>query len=118
MNILITGSRKINDETRIFDVLSGRLRAGRINKKTDTLIHGGATGVDSMVEVWCKKNNIHSKIVRPIYLDKKEYYLHRNAEMVAMCDLCIAFWDGKSRGTKFTIDYAKERGIIAKVFYF
>ena len=26
------------------------------------------------------------------------------------CDCVLAFWDGQSRGTKFTLDYAKQQG--------
>jgi len=29
---------------------------------------------------------------------------------VEECDCLIAFWDGKSRGTEFTLDYAKQLG--------
>ncbi len=32
----------------------------------------------------------------------------RNREMVITADCVIAFWDGKSRGTKSLIEYAKQ----------
>lgn len=32
--------------------------------------------------------------------------------------ILIAFWDGKSKGTKHMIDSAKRKGIIVKVFDF
>ncbi len=54
--------------------------------------------------------------MKAIHPEKREYYLHRNAEMVGMCDRVIAFWDGVSRGTKFTIDYAKARNLDVKIF--
>lgn len=34
--------------------------------------------------------------------------LRRNEEMVRLCDSALIFWDGKSKGTKHTIDYAKK----------
>ena len=34
----------------------------------------------------------------------------RNCEMVDCCDGVVVFWDGKSKGTKHTIDYASKRG--------
>ena len=34
----------------------------------------------------------------------------RNRQIVDHCDQVIAFWDGKSRGTKSSIDYAKKLG--------
>lgn len=115
MNILITGTRKTNNVERVFTVLSNELKYGRI-KKDDTIIHGGAMGIDCIAEAWCKTNKIKSKIITPIFPSKPEYYLHRNAEMVGMCERCIAFWDGKSRGTKFTFQYARKRGLNTEVF--
>ena len=47
--------------------------------------------------------------IEPINKKDTSYYLHRNAEMIGMCDRIIAIWDGKSRGTEFTIRYAKAR---------
>jgi len=35
--------------------------------------------------------------------------LERNKLIVEECDCVLAFWDGKSRGTKFTLDYATEK---------
>lgn len=35
--------------------------------------------------------------------------LIRNKLIVEECDCLLAFWDGQSRGTKFTLDYAKEK---------
>ncbi|MBR7070567.1 MAG: hypothetical protein IKI29_00120, partial [Clostridia bacterium] len=34
----------------------------------------------------------------------------RNEEMVKQCDLVICFWDGKSKGTKSLIQFAKKYG--------
>lgn len=36
----------------------------------------------------------------------------RNAEMVSLgADLCLVFWNGKSAGTKHTMDLARKAGI-------
>lgn len=34
--------------------------------------------------------------------------LERYKQIVAECDCLLAFWDGTSRGTKYTIDLAKK----------
>jgi len=107
MKVLITGSRTGITEKKVVDVLNDYVD---IRKDIDTIIHGGAVGVDLFSSNWCKSTEVCEVCVRPIREDIGTYYLHRNAEMVAMCDEVIAFWDGKSRGTKFTIDYAKARG--------
>jgi len=110
MKVLITGSRKTTNVNFIFSILEKH-----IDKKQDIIIHGGANGVDSIVESWCQLHDIKSIIIRPIY-PKREYYLHRNAEMIGMCDKCLALWDGNSRGTKFTYQYAKKRNKKVEVF--
>ena len=42
----------------------------------------------------------------------------RNKEMAIFSDALIAFWDGKSRGTKNMIKFAKQKGLIVKVVLF
>lgn len=111
MKVLITGTRNTNNVDFIFDKLSKEI------KPEDIIVHGGATGVDSIASAWCKHNNFKFIVVRPIFESKKEYYLYRNCEMIGMCDKVIAFWDGQSRGTKFTIKYARGRGKDIKVFH-
>jgi hypothetical protein len=111
MKILITGSRKWKNMVKVFDILNKV-----IDKEKDTIINGGSYGVDNYATLWCKQNKVKYIIIRPIFPSKREYYLHRNAEMISMCDKCIAFWDGKSRGTKFTFTYAKKRGKETQIF--
>ncbi len=84
----------------------------------DVLIHGGANGVDSLAQEFCDDHNFCSVIVRPVDTFNNVYYLHRNAEMIGMCDKVIAFWDGRSRGTDFTVRYAKARNLDVKVFQY
>jgi len=42
----------------------------------------------------------------------------RNKEMAIAADALIAFWDGKSRGTKNMIQLAKQNGLLLKVILF
>ena len=73
------------------------------------IISGGAIGIDTLAEKVADERRISKSIIRPEY-DKygKKAPLIRNKEIVERADFVIAFWDGKSRGTKFTIDYAKK----------
>ncbi len=105
--ILITGSRSIKIKEYIYFILDKEIKSG------DYVIQGGADGVDDIALDWCndkRKENINFNTLRPIN-NKGVYYLHRNAEMIGMCDRVVAIWDGKSRGTDFTIRYAKARNI-------
>ena len=101
MKLLVVGSREITD----FD-LSPYIPAG-----VDTIISGGANGIDTAAEKYADSHRLSKIIIRPQY----ERYgrgapLKRNQEMVDMADAVLVIWDGKSRGTKFTIDYAQKVG--------
>ena len=102
MKVGFTGSRSatiLNE--KILDLLEGVC-------DDDIIIHGGARGADTLIAEYCKLHKIKQEIIRPIN-SVSENYLRRNIEIITKCDKLIAYWDGKSRGTKFTIDYAKAR---------
>ena len=82
----------------------------------DTIISGGARGADTYARLFAKEHNLELIEYLPEY-DKygKVAPLIRNKLIVEACDCLIAFWDGNSRGTKFTLDYAKECGKPIKI---
>ncbi len=41
----------------------------------------------------------------------------RNIKMVENCDAAICFWDGKSRGTRSLIEYARKLGKLVLIKY-
>ena len=63
----------------------------------------------------------HRHAIRLIhYFPKYEKYgsiapIYSSKLVVEDCDCLLAFWDRRSRGTKFTIDYAKAKGKPVKV---
>jgi predicted Rossmann fold nucleotide-binding protein DprA/Smf involved in DNA uptake len=79
------------------------------------IITGGAKGVDQIAEQYAKERGIEVKIIRPQY-DLYGAPLVRNKWIVNECDFILAFWDGKSRGAKFTIDYARKQNKKVEVF--
>lgn len=97
MKLLIVGSRSIKD----YDITP------HIPDDTELIISGGANGVDALAEAYADKHRISKLILRPNYqLYHKGAPLKRNDKMVELCDKVLVIWDGKSRGTKHTIDYA------------
>ena len=44
--------------------------------------------------------------------------LKRNLLIIDYSDLVIAFWDGKSRGTKYVIDHCEKQGVNVEVYIF
>ena len=88
-----------------------------IPENTAGIISGGARGIDTLAEAWADKNGISKIIIKPEYEKfKRGAPLKRNEKIVELADVIIALWDGKSRGTKFTIDYAKKLKKEVKVY--
>lgn len=71
----------------------------------------------------CGKNNIRYTEFLPEYKIHGRYApLKRNLEIIDNADFVLAFWDGKSRGTKFVIDNCRKinkpiRVLISKDVY-
>ena len=106
MKIAIIGSRNLKVDI-----------AEYIPENINVLVTGGATGIDQLAEKYADENDIPKLILKPTY-DKygKAAPLERNKAIVEICDAVVAIWDGKSKGTKFTIDYAKKIGKAIEIY--
>ena len=101
MKLLIVGSRSIKE----YDLEQ------HIPRETTMIITGGANGIDSIAEQIADKKRISKLILRPKYeLYGRGAPLKRNEKMVELCDVALIVWDGRSRGTKYTLDYAQKMG--------
>lgn len=99
MKLLIAGSRGIEN----FDL------SKYIEKDIDTILSGGAKGIDTLAEEYADKMRLSKIILRPRYdLYGKAAPIKRNEELVNMADKILIIWDGESKGTKSTINYAKK----------
>ena len=100
MKLLIVGSRSITD----FDL------SPYISKDVDTIISGGANGIDTLAEEYADVNRLSKYILRPQYnLYGRAAPLMRNEQMVDMADAVLVIWDSHSKGTQYTIKYAKKQ---------
>lgn len=104
--LLIAGSRGIDN----IDI------SEYIPDDVDLIISGGAKGVDTLAEQYADKHRISKIILRPDYAHfGRNAPLMRNMEMINISTDVLIFWDGKSRGTKYTIDCAKEGNKLLKI---
>ena len=95
MKIAVIGSRNVFVEN-----LKDYLPAD-----TTEIVSGGAKGVDQCAKEYAKSNNIKITEFLPEYERFKKFApLKRNKEIVNYADEVLAFWDGKSKGTKYVID--------------
>jgi predicted Rossmann fold nucleotide-binding protein DprA/Smf involved in DNA uptake len=104
MKLAIIGSRGFSDQRLMAAKLDPLL--GRVSE----VVSGGARGADSLGERWGKKNELPVKLFLPDHKQYRHPYHHRNRLIAEYCDNLVAFWDGRSTGTKYTIDYAKRIG--------
>lgn len=100
MKLLIVGSRSIKD----FDFTQ------YISKEVNTIISGGANGVDTLAEQYADKYRLSKMIIRPRYdLFGRAAPIIRNEQMVDMADAVLVIWDGHSKGSQYTIEYANRK---------
>lgn len=98
MRVAVVGSRGLK-----IDYL-GEL----LPEDTTEIVSGGAKGIDTCAREYALSHNIKLTEFLPDYRRYgKGAPKRRNAEIVQNCDMVIALWDGKSRGTKFVIDFAR-----------
>ena len=107
IRIVVGGCRYYNDYSLFCKFVDTCLL--KIKDSYDIIILSGhCSGVDAMAERYADENNYDLEIY-PADWEKhgKAAGPLRNKKMVEKSDCVVAFWDGKSRGTKSLIDYAK-----------
>ena len=106
MKLLIAGSRGLDR----FDL------SGHVPPETEVIISGGAKGIDTVAEKYADDHGIEKLIIRPSYeLYGRAAPIKRNEEMVDLADAVLIIWDGHSRGTKYTADYAAKKNKNVKI---
>ena len=101
MKTIIAGSRTFEDYNAFLSLLKSDSTAQDMLRKTIEVVTGGARGIDTLGALYARSINLkvrifhaqwgsHGRAAGPI----------RNKEMANYADSLIAFWDGKSRGTK------------------
>lgn len=99
MKLMVVGSRSIKD----FDL------SPYISADVETVISGGAGGIDSLAEQYADQHRLSKYILRPRYnLYGRAAPLKRNEKMVEIADAVLIIWDGRSKGTQYTLKYAKK----------
>lgn len=115
MKVIIAGGRNFNDYENLCHFCNKVLS----NQTEIEIVSGTANGADKLGEKYANDNGYPIKRF-PANWDKygKSAGYKRNAQMAEYADGLIAFWDGKSRGTKHMIDLAKRSGLKVRISYF
>lgn len=106
------------------------------SSKVDGVVSGEAPGADTLGERWCREilkkepetypalwDDLTKTPCRIKYRKNGKPYnvlagFNRNKDIISNADCVAAFWDGKSPGTKNSIDLCKEYNKPLKIFYY
>ena len=115
IKVIIAGGRNFDDFNKLCQVCDEFLQ----DQNDIEIVSGAYKGADLLGERYAAERNYSLK---QFPADWRRYGksagLKRNAEMAAYADALIAFWDGKSKGTKHMIDAANKLGLyVIIVFY-
>ena len=86
-------------------------------EETMEIVSGGAKGIDTCARKYALANGLKLTEFLPEYnCYGRGAPLKRNLQIIDYADCILAFWDGKSRGTKFVIEHCKAQGKPVRVF--
>lgn len=86
-------------------------------ENTTEIVSGGAKGVDTSAREYALAHEIMLTEFLPEYTKYgRSAPLKRNITIIEYSDIVLAFWDGKSRGTKFVIDNCRKLGVEVRVY--
>lgn len=112
--VIIAGGRDFQN----YQLLKAKCDAILANKRQThsiIIVSGTARGADFLGEVYAKKNGFRVERYPANWdSDGKAAGPIRNAQMADVADALIAFWDGRSRGTKNMIDVATSKGLLVR----
>ena len=80
-----------------------------ITENVTEIVSGGAKGIDTCAMEYALEQGIKYTEFLPEYKKyKKSAPLMRNLQIINYADEILAFWNGKSRGTKYVIEQCKK----------
>ena len=110
--VIIAGTRTFED----YELLCRECDIFFLQKKPTHIICGEARGADTLGKKYAEERGI------PVLSFPADWKAHgkaagyiRNKQMAERGDALVAFWDGKSRGTKNMIDLAHKANIPVRV---
>lgn len=111
--IAVVGSRTAS----VRDV-ENAIESCKLSPEHHVIVSGGARGADAHAKEYALRFGYHYVEVPANWggVLKKQAGLARNSIIVDLADAVIAVWDGKSTGTKDTIDKANDADVKCQVF--
>lgn len=113
MKVIIAGGRDFNNYNLLTQTMD------ELNIIISEVVCGDAKGADTLGATWASTNGIpvnHYPADWDTY--SRSAGIIRNRQMAEYADFLVAFWDGKSRGTKNMIDIMQQIGKHGRVILY
>ncbi len=120
MRLAIVGGREFNDYPMLHtEVVNFARSQGVTDSSQMTVLSGRARGADRMGEYFAQQYTVDIEYFPADWdgLGKRAGYV-RNQTMSDAATHVIAFWDGKSRGTRHMIEYSQKQGKEVRIVYY
>ena len=105
MKLIIAGARTFTDYQLLCHTLA--LERHHITE----VLHGGARGADRLGFRWAVRHHVRSRCVAADWARfGKSAGVRRNAQLAQAGDMLLAFWDGRSPGTRHIIGCMQQLG--------
>jgi len=115
--LAVIGSRSYKDNQKAKLAAKEIISFYALDLFATTIVSGGAKGPDSWAEEVAKEMLLAKHIFLPAW---KKYGkvagLKRNDEIINEADFVLVFWDGRSKGTFYSINKALELNKPCKVY--
>lgn len=110
VNLLIAGSRSIENEELIFGFMNSFLvLLSDVGVSVVKVITGDAKGVDALAKAWASQQKLPCDVFEARWDEQgKSAGPIRNRRMATECDYAVVFWDGKSRGASNMVQTLRE----------
>jgi len=100
ISLAVVGSRSFTNYALLATVLDTFQKVQPVKR----LVSGGAEGADRLAEEYARKHNMDILVLKGEWTHcGKDTAMRDSCEIVKEADEVIAFWDGKSIGTQYTI---------------
>jgi len=111
LKVAIVGSRHFSEPDRVSDYVNALPQGSSI-------ITGSASGVDAAATKAARAKGMPLQVIPASFdeLADASKSAARNQRLIDACDVLVAFWDGRSPGTRHTVDRALESGKEVHVF--
>lgn len=113
--LIVAGSRNFNNYELLKQKCDSLLSQKRLTHSI-VIVSGTARGADTLGEQYAHERGYAvERYPADWEHDDKAAGPIRNSQMAAHADALVAFWEGKSRGTRDMIEKAKERNLLVRI---